>query len=203
VGHVLFVTSLLAAQVSFHNTAARYAFALGREEVLPAILGRTSARTNAPIFASAVQSAVGLLVIVTYAMAGWDPVVQLFFYAGTIGGIGVLTLLALTSIAVLSFFLKTRHAVGAFSAYLAPMVSSLALFVVVILAIYHLDILLGVPPGHPLTWIVPVTIVATLALGAAWGNHLRVRRPDTYAVIGMGADSAAGRSLNPSTGGIR
>jgi hypothetical protein len=41
-GHLLFVTSLFAALLAFHNTAARYFFALGREGVLPAILGRTS-----------------------------------------------------------------------------------------------------------------------------------------------------------------
>jgi len=31
VGHVLLVTSILAAMISFHNTTARYMFALGRE----------------------------------------------------------------------------------------------------------------------------------------------------------------------------
>ncbi|MFP3607457.1 amino acid permease, partial [Paraburkholderia sp. SIMBA_053] len=32
---ILFITSLFAALVSFHNAVARYAFSLGREGVLP------------------------------------------------------------------------------------------------------------------------------------------------------------------------
>jgi len=33
-GHILFVTSVIAAMISFHNTTARYVFALGREGAL-------------------------------------------------------------------------------------------------------------------------------------------------------------------------
>ena len=43
IGQVLFLTSVLAAMISFHNTTARYTFALGRERVLPAVFGQTSA----------------------------------------------------------------------------------------------------------------------------------------------------------------
>ena len=40
-GHALFLTSLIAAMISFHNIISRYAFSLGREGVLPRALGRT------------------------------------------------------------------------------------------------------------------------------------------------------------------
>jgi amino acid transporter len=65
---VLFMTSLLAAMISFHNAVARCMFALGRERVLPAALGRTEPRTGAPRIASLTQSTVGLAVIVLYAL---------------------------------------------------------------------------------------------------------------------------------------
>jgi len=38
----LFATSLFAALLSFHNAVARYAFALGREGMLPSVLGRVN-----------------------------------------------------------------------------------------------------------------------------------------------------------------
>jgi amino acid transporter len=85
---VLFMTSLLAAAISFHNAVARYMFALGRERVLPGVLGRTEPRTGAPRIASLTQSAIGLAVIVVYAVAGWDPMVRLFFWLGTTGASG-------------------------------------------------------------------------------------------------------------------
>ena len=54
-------------------------FALGRENVLPAALGRTGSN-NIPKAASLVQSATGLAVIAVYALAGWDPMTRLFFW---------------------------------------------------------------------------------------------------------------------------
>ena len=66
---VLFVTSLFAAALAFHNAVLRYTFALGRENVLPAALGRTGGN-NIPKAASLAQSATALAVIVAYALAG-------------------------------------------------------------------------------------------------------------------------------------
>jgi len=187
-GHVLFVTSVFAALLSFHNTSARYAFALGREGVLPEVLGRTSPKTSAPVWASGAQSIVGLVVITVYAVGGLDPVVQLFFYGGTLGGIGVLTLPA---VAMFSFFARTRHEAGAFSAYVCPLVSAVALSAVLYMAITNLDILLGVPADDPLTWIVPAIIGITLGLGTIWAIYLRFRRPHVYEAIGLGTENAA------------
>ena len=116
IGQALFLTSLLAAMISFHNTTARYAFALGRERVLPAVFGQTSPRTGAPRVASLAQSVLGLVVIVLYAVAGWDPLVQLFFWGGTAGGFGVLLLIATTSVAVIAFFARTGGAGDALAA---------------------------------------------------------------------------------------
>ncbi len=56
---LLFLTSLFAAALAFHNTVWRYMFSLGREHVLPAGLGRTG-RNNIPKAASLTQSATGL-----------------------------------------------------------------------------------------------------------------------------------------------
>ena len=106
IGETLFVTSLLAAMISFHNTCARYGFAIGRERVLPGALGQTSLSTGAPMIASIIQSVIGLAVIIWYAAADLDPVVQLFFYWGTGGAFGVLLLLTATSLAVIAFFAR-------------------------------------------------------------------------------------------------
>ena len=75
-GQLLFVTSLFAAALAFHNVVWRYVFALGRENVLPAAFGRTSG-TNIPRAASLAQSAIGLAVILTYATGGWPPMTDL------------------------------------------------------------------------------------------------------------------------------
>ena len=66
---------MFAAALSFHNATWRYAFALGRENVLPAALGRTGAN-NIPKAASLAQSATAAVVIGIYAVTGQDPMAR-------------------------------------------------------------------------------------------------------------------------------
>ncbi|MFB9238142.1 APC family permease [Plantactinospora siamensis] len=190
VGHALFVTSILAALISFHNTTARYMFALGREQVLPAGLGRTSRRTGSPRNASIVQSVIGLAVIITYAALGLDPLVQLFFYAGTCGGLGVLVLITATSLGVVAFFGRDSRGESRWRRLIAPATATVLLLVVVVLAISNLPTLLGLPAGHLLTWLIPTSYLAAALAGIGWGLTLRSRRPRVYATVGLGAKSA-------------
>jgi amino acid transporter len=199
IGHALFVTSIIAAMIAFHNTTARYMFALGRERVLPAALGRASRRSGAPRTASLCQSFIGLTVIVTYAVAGWDPLIRLFFWAGTSGGLGVLFLLTATSVAVIAFFGRYPHGETVWRRIIAPTAAALALTVVVVLAIGNSATLLGVPDDHLLAWIVPAGFLTAAVLGTAWGLILKHTRPDVYATIGLGARSATAAATGPYT----
>lgn len=185
---VLFITSLFAAMVSFHNAVARYMFALGRERVLPAALGRTKSRTGAPRTASRTQSAVGLAVIVVYALAGWDPMVQLFFWLGTTGAFGVLCLLAATSIAVISFFARDPRGENAWRRLVAPALATLALLAMVWAGLANYATLLGVPPGSTEAWALPAAFAVAAVVGVAYGVWLRSARPDVYPGIGLGAE---------------
>jgi amino acid transporter len=192
IGQALFLTSLLAAMISFHNTTARYAFALGRERVLPAVFGRTSPRTGAPRVASVAQSVLGLAVIVLYAVAGWDPLVQLFFWGGTGGGFGVLLLIAATSIAVIAFFVRAgaQAQEGLWRRVIAPALASVALIAIIVVAVANFATLLGVAPDSSLRWAIPAVYPVAALLGVLWALVLRSSRPDVYARIGRGAESS-------------
>ncbi|MBT8228166.1 MAG: amino acid permease, partial [Dactylosporangium sp.] len=189
IGHALFLTSLIAAMISFHNTTARYTFALGREGVLPTSLGSTS-RAGAPKVGSLLQSLFGLAVIIVYAVAGWDPLVQLFFWGGTGGGYGVLLLTALTSIAVIVYFAHHRTHDGAWRRVVAPVLAAVALVVIAGLATVNFDTLLGVAPGAPIRSAIPLVYGTALLLGIGWALILKRSRPQVYARIGMGAKAA-------------
>ena len=195
IGETLFVTSVLAAMISFHNTCARYGFALGRERVLLGALGQTSPRSGAPVVASIIQSVVGLAVILIYAAFDLDPLVQLFFYAGTTGGFGVLVLIAITAFAVIAYFAREPSGENAWRRMIAPVLSAIALVVVVVLAIANYDILIGVAPDDRLRWILPGLYIVVGALGLWWARYLRVSRPDAYEMIGRGANAATGVSV--------
>jgi amino acid transporter len=200
IGRALFATSIVAAMISFHNTTARYMFALGRERVLPAGLARTARRSNAPRNASLTQSTIGLTVIITYAIGGWEPVVHLFFLAGTSGGLGVLALITATGAAVPAYF--TRHPGGEnlWRRRVAPLTALAGLLIVLTLAVTTFDTLLGVPPGHWLAWFVPTTLLLTGVAGTAWGHRLRATRPEVYDAIGLGAKATTRLPLIPAPG---
>ena len=183
---VLFMTSLFAAMISFHNAVARYMFALGRERVLPGALARTEPRTGAPRVASLSQSAFGLAVIVLYALAGWDPMVRLFFWLGTTGAFGVLCLLAVTSIAVIRFFARDPRGEPAWRRLVAPALATLALLAMVWSGLANYATLLGVPPGSTEAWVLPVLFAVAGVAGILYGLWLRSSRPDVYQGIGHG-----------------
>jgi amino acid transporter len=189
-GHALFLTSLIAAMISFHNIIARYTFSLGREGVLPRAFGRTVPGTGAPKNGSLLQSALGLFVIVLYAVAGWDPLVQLFFYGGTGGGIGVLLLITLTSIAVVGYFVKHPEGEDFWHRLGAPVLATILLLVMSYLAISNIATLFGVAPGSEPTWVVPLAFAVVTVAGISWALVLRASRPQVYAGIGLGARSA-------------
>jgi amino acid transporter len=194
IAQVLFLTSLFAAMISFHNAVARYMFALGRERVLPAAMGRTAARSGSPVVASAVQSVLGLAVIVGYAVAGLDPLVKLFFWIGTTGGFGVLLLFAATSAAVIGYFLRDPQGENLWRRAIAPGLAFIALVAISWRAVDDYATLLGVAPGSTESWLLPAAYAIAAAVGIGWALVLRSTRPEVYAAIGLGANAPTGRT---------
>ncbi|MEV4628265.1 APC family permease [Micromonospora sp. NPDC049523] len=190
VGQVLFVTSLFAALLAFHNTVARYGFALGREAVLPVWLGRASRRTGAPATASTAQTALALVVLGFYAAAGADPITHLFFWVTVTGGLGVLILMTATSAAVVGYFARDPHDETLTRRLVAPATATVLLAGILWATVAGFDTLLGVTPDSPLRWLIPAGYVLTAGLGIAWAYRLRRARPQVYAAIGLGANSA-------------
>ncbi|NEE39383.1 APC family permease, partial [Streptomyces sp. SID7982] len=92
---ILFVTGMFAALLSFHNVVARYAFAMGREGLLPAGFGRTNRASGAPGTGSLLQSAVSVVIIAAFAFTDDNPVgdptapvLRLFTWMGNVGALG-------------------------------------------------------------------------------------------------------------------
>jgi amino acid transporter len=182
--NTLFLTSLFAAMLAFHSFVTRYMYVLGREGVLPHGLERTTA-AGSPKHASATQSLVALAVIVVYAVAGWDPLVRLFFWLGTTGGFAILILLAVASFAVIGFFARNPAGESAWHRLIAPALAGAVLSVMVWLAVHNYATLLGVPPGSPAARWLPAVYGITAVVGLLWAAGMRVTRPDLYQAIGQ------------------
>jgi amino acid transporter len=193
---------MFAAAISFHNTVARYTFALGRERVLPSALGRTGIRTGSPVAASLLQTVLGGAGIVLWAIMEWDPLTTLFFYGGTLGGFSLLTLVALVSIAVIGFFARDARGEGIIARVVAPLLAVGAVGFLIYRAVENFNVLLGETPDVPLPlpelrWILPALPAVVLLIGVVLALIIKVARPDVYSTIGLGPNSVTGRATAP------
>jgi uncharacterized protein involved in response to NO len=113
---------------------------------------------------------------------------DLFFVGGAIGGLGVLTLLTLTAVAVTGYLTRHRRTMGGSWAThtLVPGAAALVLATFLCLAVDGFDRLLGVAPTDPLRFTVPLVFLGVLVAGVAAGLVLRCRRPEVYRRIGLG-----------------
>lgn len=168
------ITSLLAALLSFHNAVARYVRSLGREGVLPRGLGALHRRHGSPHRGSLLQTALTVAVIAVFALAGRDPVADVFTWLTNLGALGVILLLLATSAAVVGYFARRRElSEPLWHRLIAPVLSGVALAVIFWLALTNFSVQLGVSSGNPLRWILPCLILIAAAAGIAWGLYLR------------------------------
>lgn len=75
---ILFITSLFAGVLAFHNGVARYMYVAGREGLLPKSVGVTHPEFQSPHVGSAIQTIIAVLVVAIFAFTGQDPVLALF-----------------------------------------------------------------------------------------------------------------------------
>jgi amino acid transporter len=188
IANVLFLTSVFAALLSFHNAIARYLFALGRERVLPKGLARVGTHTGGPLVGSLVQTTLALIVVVLFALSHADPILKLFTWFSGMSAVGVILLMTGTSAGVIGFFRKRRQLdENAWQRAIAPALATIALGALVVLLIVNFDSLLGSDPSSPLRWIFPAIVLAAAVVGVIWGAFLRRNRPDVYEGIGRAA----------------
>ncbi|HEU5421963.1 MAG TPA: APC family permease [Nitrolancea sp.] len=188
-GRTLFLTALFAAALAFHNAVWRYMFSLGREHVLPARLAKTTA--GIPRAASLAQSLLALSVISLAVVFHWDPMGQLFYWAGTAGGYGILLLLALCSLAVIVFFLRDPDGASLWQRWIAPGVATAALAFMAYLVTRNFAALLGVPGGSPSAIWLPALFPLAFLVGLGWALILRLSNREVYDAIGQGRHTAS------------
>jgi amino acid transporter len=180
--YVLIMTSVFASQIAFHNAINRYTFTLARDGLLPKPLAHTHPRFGSPSVAGAMQSVLAVVIVGLMALVGADPYADLLLKVNTPGVVGIITLQAITSAAVVAYFVRRRHTVRARVAVLCAAVATVLLALAVVLLVSHIELLTNAPTGVNLVLvgIVPVTIL----VGVIAASVLKVRRPRVYAGIG-------------------
>jgi amino acid transporter len=178
-----------ASQIAFHNAINRYAFALSRDGVLPRWVGTVHPRFGSPYRAGLLQTALAVVVIAVFALAGADPYSDLLLWVNTPGVVGVLVLQTMTAAATVAYFLRRNRAAATPVAIGAGVASAVLLAAATLLLVDHIELLTAASTtvNVLLVGIVPLT----LAIGTACALWLRARHPERYAGIGEGADADA------------
>lgn len=219
IASLLFITSLFAALVSFHNAVARYSFSLGREHVLPKGLSRVS-KSGAPLAGSLFQSIIAIVVIVGFIIGeattggaflvpdvfgpglslNLFPLFTLFTWLTNAGAMGLVLLMVLVSIAVIGYFGRDARGVNVWARIVAPIVAVLALGTVFFLILSNFTLLLTVDAAAPVTWadplawVLPAILLVPGIAGVIYGAVIKKSNPKVYEQIGHGIaeDHAAG-----------
>ena len=185
---LLFVSSVFAALLAFHNAVARYLFALGREGLVPEKMGHTHSAHLSPHIGSASQSALALVVVVIFVVTKQDPVLALFTWLTQLGTLAIIVLMSLASAAVTAFFMRHRELDhNLLRTFVAPVVGAVAMAAVAIYAASQFGLLIG-NPDSPLRWILPALIPIFAAAGVLTAASLKRRSPELYAQMGRHRD---------------
>ncbi|TWC22822.1 MULTISPECIES: APC family permease [unclassified Pseudomonas] len=180
---VLFMVSIYAGLLAFHNAAARYFYAIGRDGLLPRQLGTTHRVHQSPHMGSVLQSLISAVVVLIFAAMDADPILQLFAWLSNLATLCVILLMALTSAAVFAFSrCHPELKLGLWRGGIFPALSCLVLLAVLIIAVLHFDVLTGASQtlSYGLCAIIPAALLAGVLLAA----RLRKGAPERYLMLG-------------------
>lgn len=181
----LVVTGFFACSFAFHNNAARYFFSLGRDRILPSVLGRTHPRFKSPHIAAGVQATIAIVTVSAFAIGGGDPLLHLGTWVPIFCTLAVIAVQFLVSVAVIAYFTKVgRHGVGdVLKTVVAPAIGAAAQIAIVWLLLRNLEFLAGAD-----NWIVnsiPLYVVTIAAGGFLYALYLKSSSPERYELIGQ------------------
>ncbi len=176
----LVLTSSLAAVLGLFNNSARYLYALARDGTLPAILASTHSHHRSPHVAAAVLTVALVAIVAVAQILGLNPYVNVTTALVGLGSIGLMTLLAVTSLGIPVFFSRKRGCTPGNT--LAPLLGGLIIILAVYLAFNNYSLLTGVK--SPVINHLPYVLLLVGAIGLAQAEWLRRYRPRIYERIG-------------------
>jgi amino acid transporter len=160
---ILIITGSFACSLAFWNTSNRYLFSMGRETILPRVFGRTHSKHKSPFVSTLFVGAFCVLFTLFFAtgLVGGgqrselkigvsNPLVALVQIGTWIpfqGNLLLFPIMALCSIAILFYFLRTRDGFHPFKTLIAPILAAGTIIFAVYLMISNRATLLGTTTG--------------------------------------------------------
>jgi amino acid transporter len=183
--NLLFITSLFAGVVAFHNGVARYMYVAGREGLLPARLGTTHSHYQSPHIGSLVQTVIALLVVTIFATTGQDPVLALFSWLTNVGTLAIMLLMTFTAFAIITFF--ARHPGlenSVMTTRIMPLITGTVLGILVIYIALNFGSIAGA--NGVMAIILPGLVLVAAIIGLLLAMRLKTNNATGFARLGAG-----------------
>lgn len=184
---VLLVTSVFASVLSAHNPIARYVFSLSRDGVLPRAFGTVHKKHLAPSIASAITSIAAIVIAIPFIATGIE-VVSFYSWMFGLGAFALLVLMALTCLAVITYFRRAKSSEKTWNTLIAPVLGFLGLLTMLVIVSGNFPLLIG--GSIVLGTFFQLLTFALGALGVVLALAWKRTRPDVYRRIG-GNDAAS------------
>jgi amino acid transporter len=195
---LLIITGSFACSLAFWNTSNRYLFSMGRENILPRVFGRTHSTHKSPFIA-------------TLSVAAFCTIFTLFFATGLVGGgqrkalgIGVsdplvalsqigtwlpfegnlllLPIMALCSVAIMVYFVRTRDGFHPVKTLIAPILAAATIIFAVYLMVANRAVLMGTTTG--VEFITPFIALGIFVAGCLLAVAYRRWSRQRYDAVG-------------------
>ncbi|GAB3895185.1 APC family permease [Kibdelosporangium lantanae] len=178
----LMITGSFACGMAFHQCAARYLYALGREGVIWRKLGRTHRKHGSPYVASLVQTGIAVVIVGLFSLSGQDPYLGLYTLMALLGTMAILIVQTLCSFAVIGYF--WRRTSNWFTTFVAPLLGGVGMMVVVWLLVQNAGTAAGPAAESALFAAIPWIVVGVFVVGILGALYLRRAKPALYDVLG-------------------
>ncbi|MCC4907573.1 APC family permease [Microbacterium sp. cx-59] len=184
--NVLLITSMFACVLSFHNVLTRYQHSMAGAGVMPDRLGAVHHRHLSPHASSLVQTITSVVLIAVFAVFQLDPVLQVFTWFAGVATLAIALLMAVTSIAVIVYFARTRQDRRIWNTVIAPALGFVGLILSAALIVVYFPLMVGdvdaegTPVFGAVSWFLLALVVVFPVFGYLQAVWIRQRRPAAY-----------------------
>lgn len=186
----LLMTGSFACGMAFHNCAARYVYAIGREDLVPGLartIGATHRRHGSPHIAGFAQTGIAALIVFVFFFTGRDPYGQLYALMALLGTTAIMIVQVLAAIACIAYFHFHRDRPDDghwFRTFLAPLLGGVGMAYVVWLLVQNAGFAAGAAASDIVFTLIPWIVGVVGIGGVVYALVMKRFFPQRYEIIG-------------------